>query len=224
MRIKPRRSMAIKTQRTIRNCLPMFRFVCPKRWDQLTPGADPIIRHCGHCDRRVHFCKTDEETIAHARAGDCIAREYPDASGQGRVILGKPSHVERATPLTLEQEEAARMRQRELGVDDAIKNVDRSARTCPQCKYPAPDWRTTCRVCGFAIGRVNPMPIDPMWLTSTVVALVTGIYEQKVFDRMPILADALQDAGCENADILNHCREPGQHDRGCWVVNLFMGK
>jgi hypothetical protein len=41
---------------------------------------------------------------------------------------------------------------------------------------------------------------------------------------MPILADALEDAGCDNADILSHCRQPGAHVRGCWVVDLVLGK
>ena len=43
-------------------------------------------------------------------------------------------------------------------------------------------------------------------------------------DRLAILADALEDAGCDNADILNHCRQPGEHVRGCWVVDLVLGK
>jgi len=41
---------------------------------------------------------------------------------------------------------------------------------------------------------------------------------------MPILADALQDAGCNNDDILDHCRGSGQHVRGCWVIDLLLGK
>jgi hypothetical protein len=43
---------------------------------------------------------------------------------------------------------------------------------------------------------------------------------KKAFDRMPILADALQDAGCDNHDILNHCRHPSEHVRGCWVLGV----
>jgi hypothetical protein len=66
--------------------------------------------------------------------------------------------------------------------------------------------------------------IRPSWLTSTVVALARGIYEDRAFDRMPILADALQDAGCDSDDILNHCRGPGPHIRGCGVVDLVLGK
>jgi len=70
----------------------------------------------------------------------------------------------------------------------------------------------------------RPVTVDPEWLTSTVVALARGIYDERAFDRLPILADALQDAGCENADVLDHCRGPGPHARGCWVVDLLLGK
>ena len=70
----------------------------------------------------------------------------------------------------------------------------------------------------------RPVAIDPDWLTSTVVALARGIYDDRAFDRLPILADALQDAGCENADVLTHCRGDGPHVRGCWVVDLLLGK
>lgn len=65
---------------------------------------------------------------------------------------------------------------------------------------------------------------DPEWRTSTVVALARGLYENRDFSPMPLLADALQDAGCENEDILNHCRSAGPHVRGCWVVDLVLGK
>ncbi len=70
----------------------------------------------------------------------------------------------------------------------------------------------------------RPITLDPSWLTSKAVTLATCIYEEKAFDRMPILADALQDAGCDNEDILNHCRQPGEHVRGCFVVDLVLGK
>jgi|SRR5579872_2179975 len=70
----------------------------------------------------------------------------------------------------------------------------------------------------------RPITLNPSWLSSTVLALATGIYEEKAFDRMPILADALQDAGCDNQDILNHCRQPGVHVKGCWVVDLLLNK
>ncbi|AMV26450.1 hypothetical protein VT84_18775 [Gemmata sp. SH-PL17] len=62
------------------------------------------------------------------------------------------------------------------------------------------------------------------WRTSTAVALAAQMYEARDFSAMPILADALQDAGCDNADVLNHCRGPGPHVRGCWVVDMVLGK
>jgi hypothetical protein len=70
----------------------------------------------------------------------------------------------------------------------------------------------------------RPAAIAPAWRTETVLALARGIYEERAFDRMPILADALQDAGCEDEDVLNHSRRPGPHFRGCWVVDLVLGK
>ena len=70
----------------------------------------------------------------------------------------------------------------------------------------------------------RPITVDPVWLTPTVVSLATAIYDERAFDRLPILADALEDAGCDNADILNHCRQPGEHVRGCWAVDLVLGK
>lgn len=71
----------------------------------------------------------------------------------------------------------------------------------------------------------RPVAFDPSWRTSTAVGLAQSMYESRAFDRMPILADALQDAGCTNEDVLSHCRDPKQvHVRGCWVVDLLLGK
>ncbi|MBA4192081.1 MAG: hypothetical protein C0467_29230 [Planctomycetaceae bacterium] len=70
----------------------------------------------------------------------------------------------------------------------------------------------------------RPVYVDPTWLASTVLQLAQGIYQDRAFDRMPILADALQDAGCDNDNILNHCRGDGPHVRGCWVVDQVLGK
>jgi hypothetical protein len=70
----------------------------------------------------------------------------------------------------------------------------------------------------------RPVAFDPAWRTSTAVALAQQMYDSRDFGVMPILGDALQDAGCEHADVLDHCRGPGPHVRGCWVVDLVLGK
>ena len=70
----------------------------------------------------------------------------------------------------------------------------------------------------------RPVTVDPRWLTSDVLALARSLYDERAFDRMPILADALQDAGCTDEKVLAHCRGEGPHCRGCWVVDLLLGK
>jgi hypothetical protein len=70
----------------------------------------------------------------------------------------------------------------------------------------------------------RPVAFAPGWRTDTVVALAKQMYDAREFGTMPILADALQDAGCDRDDVLSHCRGPGPHVRGCWVVDLVLGK
>jgi hypothetical protein len=69
-----------------------------------------------------------------------------------------------------------------------------------------------------------PVTLDPVWQTANVLALAEAIYTERAFDRMPILGDALEEAGCTNNEILDHCRSGGEHVRGCWVVDLLLGK
>jgi hypothetical protein len=70
----------------------------------------------------------------------------------------------------------------------------------------------------------HPVMFSPAWRTDTAVALAKQMYEWRHFGAMPILADALQDAGCDNDEVLRHCRGAGPHVRGCWVVDLVLGK
>jgi len=77
---------------------------------------------------------------------------------------------------------------------------------------------------GYRRQPIPPVPADPRWLTSTAIALADAIYAERAFDRLPILADALEDAGCDSADPLAHCRGDGPHVRGCWVVDFVLGE
>jgi hypothetical protein len=70
----------------------------------------------------------------------------------------------------------------------------------------------------------RPVTFDPPWRSDTAVAIARQMYESRDFFAMPVFADALQDAGCDSADILDHCRGSGQHVRGCWVVDLILGR
>ncbi len=70
----------------------------------------------------------------------------------------------------------------------------------------------------------RPVSFSPAWRTSTVLALASQMYELRDFSALPILADALQDAGCDSTGVLDHCRGAGPHARGCRVVDLVLGK
>lgn len=75
-----------------------------------------------------------------------------------------------------------------------------------------------------AVSDAHYLSVNPNWQTETVLSLASGISAESAFDRMPILADALEEAGCDHADILTHCRGDGPHVRGCWVVDLLLSK
>ncbi|MBV9125410.1 MAG: hypothetical protein JO112_18800 [Planctomycetes bacterium] len=73
----------------------------------------------------------------------------------------------------------------------------------------------------------RPVSVDPRWLKwheKTVVHLAQALYEERRFEDMPILGDALEEAGCTNEHLLEHCRSPRPHVRGCWVVDLVLSK
>ena len=69
----------------------------------------------------------------------------------------------------------------------------------------------------------RPMEFSPGWRTETVLAIARGAYEERAFERLPILADALQEAGCESEELLAHCRAPVFHVLGCWALDLVLG-
>jgi hypothetical protein len=73
----------------------------------------------------------------------------------------------------------------------------------------------------------RPVRIDPAWLTwngGTVPRMAQAIYQERAFDRLAVLADALEDAGCSAPDLLSHLRGPGPHVRGCWVLDALLGR
>ena len=69
-----------------------------------------------------------------------------------------------------------------------------------------------------------PLRFNASWHTPNAVALATAMYEQRDFSQMPALADALEAAGCADANILGHCRSGQEHWRGCWVIDVILGR
>jgi hypothetical protein len=118
----------------------------------------------------------------------------------------------------------------------AVADKSPSAAACGMSMYPLP-LAGYCGDAGEGNARIcailrdvfgNPFrktKLDASWRTDTAVALARQMYESRDFGAMPILADALQEAGCDSEDILAHCRDANQlHVRGCWVVDLVLGK
>jgi hypothetical protein len=90
------------------------------------------------------------------------------------------------------------------------------------------EFAAQCQILRDVFGNpFRPVAVEPGWLTwnhGTVPAIARRVYGERRFEDLPILADALEDAGCADADLLAHCRGPGPHVRGCWAVDLLLGK
>ena len=106
-----------------------------------------------------------------------------------------------------------------------------AARAAAEAAEDKPEERSAqCRLLRCIFG--NPFrplpPLDPAWLAwygGSVVRLARAIYDERKFEWMPVLADALEEAGCHDRDILGHCREQGGvHARGCWLLDLLLNK
>jgi hypothetical protein len=121
---------------------------------------------------------------------------------------------------------------------DAVWMICRAARRSPEPRLAGllrdvfgnpfrpvtlkPRW--SAEVLGPACRVFEDWVFDPRWRSADAVDVARAIYEAQDFDRLPILGDALMDAGCNHEDILAHCRSDGPHVRGCWVVDLVLGK
>jgi hypothetical protein len=70
----------------------------------------------------------------------------------------------------------------------------------------------------------RPVAVDRRWLAGDALQLAAAIYAERRFGDLPVLADALEDAGCTDADLLAHCRRPAEHVHGCWALDLLLSK
>lgn len=85
--------------------------------------------------------------------------------------------------------------------------------------------KSQCRLLRDVFGNLfRPSSVGSAWKSTNVVGLAEVIYDDRAFDRMPVLGDALEDAGCTNAEMLEHCRSGTEHVRGCWVVDRILDK
>ena len=92
-------------------------------------------------------------------------------------------------------------------------------------RYLRPEAKVQADLLRCVIGNpFRPVTLEAAWRTATVAALAQTIYDARDFGVLPALADALEDAGCTDSIILDHCHGSGPHVRGCWVVDFILGK
>ena len=125
-----------------------------------------------------------------------------------------------------------------MNIDEVVRSVSYVERAAIQAATETHSAEVWARTIGSAVRAdllremvgnpfcplADPDPAVLAWNDGTVRRIAEGIYNEQAFDRLPILADALQDAGCENDYILDHCCCEGPHVRGCWGIDLLLGK
>jgi hypothetical protein len=157
-------------------------------------------------------CKS--EATCHAAAAAYYVGHYPFHTSD---LPGNPQTVSSAVSIAFLYEKGV-----EMGVTLTYSGEEnsgpmRTARSTERTKH-VPLIR-----CIFG-NPFRPVTLDPAWKTPAVVQLARSPYEERRFEDMPVLADALEEAGCQDAAVLGHCRGPGPHVRGCWVLDLILGK
>ncbi len=157
--------------------------------------------------------------------GEATPEELSSARSAALMAAGDAWKV--YTVATFNTRQAARLAY--LSAQVAAFVTEESSRTAvrfaAQLVPPAKQVEVLRCICGTLI--YHPAPLDPVlltWHSSLLVSMAQRMYDTRDRGDMPILADALEEAGCTNADILNHCRQSGEHGRGCWVVDLILGK
>jgi hypothetical protein len=222
--------------------LRLFSVACCRRVGRWL--ADPRSRRAVEvAELRADGQATDpeaREAAAHAwaaeRAAGVVAfgaRADPPASAAGRAALARAGAVAQAALAAC----YCLADSPQLAADHA---VHAAATTVPRGVWGTLGWARAYRAACHEEGRAQkalldevfgdpfrPAAVDPLWLAwegGVVPALAQGIYEERAFERLALLADALEEAGCTDAELLGHLRGPGPHTRGCWALDLFLGK
>lgn len=168
------------------------------------------------------------ERVADGQASE-DARVLAEAEAFARFVAARDRP---AAEWSLEEEMANRALTLvlERGAYQALDAAELARRTrgCPEGGHWVFDQREEAKQCALLRDVVGfPVRFDPAWRVSNdhaAATLAATIYAEQAWDLMPILGDALEEAGCTDEAILAHCRGPDPHVRGCWVVDLILGR
>jgi hypothetical protein len=206
---------------------------CRLRWDAMDdPRSREAVEYVESvADGRERDQPVDSVRAAALEASHAADRRLRDAVANGTARWRGP----RAEPPCLEQDalDAAQAAYALVNDDRPLNIAYADPIVLSYVGEGDPEahrvWRAGMRVladlarCIFG-NPFRPVALDPGWRTEAVVGLAAGVYADRAFDRLPVLADALEDAGCADPGVLGHCRSGGPHARGCWVVDLILGK
>jgi hypothetical protein len=216
----------------------LFALACCRRiWHLLPPGSRGAVECLERCARegRQELVKArrlhagDRNVASQAMTAAAEADLTTRLNAWARNLAGSVVWTaSRAAP------SKAAMAYREAAM--AVGALEKAAALVPRQPEPPPDWRAVsaaelaaqCDLLRDVFGNpFRPVAFDPGWRAPTAVALARQMDDadpdERDYAAMPILADALQDAGCDSADLLGHLRGPGRHVLGCWALDLILG-
>jgi hypothetical protein len=178
---------------------------------------------CGCC-RQIWHLLTEEDDRRRVEAAERCAEGLISESEMAKVVpvhWGQPigGPASQAVRVTHYAPYQAARRARAFAIDAirAAEGPEGRARLWQQQCHLLRELFTHCFV------RVVLPPEWCTWHGGLVPGLVQAIHDEQAWDRLPILGDALEDLGCSEPSLLAHCREPGPHGRGCWVVEGLLG-
>lgn len=226
--------MAAMTETEWMNCTdpaPMLEFLRTQR----TASERKLRLFAAACCRRVLNLLIDK----HSRKALTIAERYADGEVTAEKLGFAWGDARRAAQVAHRQEretaEASAMLAVSLlceaDIGRALASVGLAARCeafpIEQARLAEVQRQQSIMLRDIVSNPFCPVVLDPAslrWQDGTLPKLAHAIYHERAFDQLPILADALEEAGCTNADLVNHCRGPGPHVRGCWAVDHLLGK
>jgi hypothetical protein len=170
--------------------------------------------------RSANLCMEFDSATLEAAAFLASVRRYDRPSILFRYGIVDMTHLDRAAQMRVE---SICLSGFEFPTDAALAVARRTVAVDPPAEASA---QAALLRCVFG-NLYRPAVIDPdivRWSDGTVVKIARAIHDDRAFDRMPVLGDALEDAGCRNPDILAHCRQPGPHTLGCWVIDSLLGE
>jgi hypothetical protein len=208
--------------------LALFQLECSRQLCERFPAEWTI-----HELLREAYLVVDDPTIGPLASIALLAHEYAEATATrlNRLVEQSRGKMRRSVQEASREGVAANLLHMAVSAEGWWRQVTEIDDPLLAAQYAALEGQreAVCRenlhLLRCIVGNpFRPVTIHDSWRSEAVVALAAAIYTERAFDRLPILADALQEAECDHPDVLEHCRRAGPHTRGCWVVDSVLGK